>query len=127
MAVTENFYSCELVEDRCEVHFRCGGFWNPEIMRAFLDKLNETTKPLIKAGKPVYSLGDFSEALPQDRETAAMVATHLENAKKFGLKRVALINATPLMQMQYKRVSSGLDVAFFETKATALNWLRADR
>lgn len=123
----ENFYRTDLVESRCEVHFACGGFWDAETMQGFLDQLNEKTLPLIKAGKPIYALGDFTDALPQDRETADMVAGHLRNAKQFGLKRVAIINATPLMKMQYRRVSQGLEVEYFENEDDAVSWLRASR
>ncbi|MFU7529539.1 hypothetical protein [Qipengyuania sp. ASV99] len=127
MSVTANFYSSELIEPRCEIHFACAGFWNPETMRRFLEELNQKTLPLIKAGKPIYALGDFTDALPQDRETADLVADHLANARKFGLQRVAIINATALMKMQYKRVSKGLEVEFFDDVRTAERWLRENR
>lgn len=127
MPVTENSHSSELLESRCEVHFACAGFWDTTTMREFLDTLNAATLPLIKAGKPIYALGDFTNAMPQDHATADMVAAHLQNAMKYGLKRVAIINATALMKMQYKRVSKGLEVEYFEGKADALQWLRLDR
>lgn len=127
MSVTETFYSADLVKEHCEVHFACGGFWDVGTMRQFLDELNATTAPLVKAGKPIYAMGDFTKALPQDRETADLVANHLRKAAGFGLKRIAVINATPLMKMQYRRVSQGLEVEFFESKVTGLGWLREDR
>ena len=127
MTITENFHTVRLLEEFNEVHFTCGGFWNPEVMRGFFAELNAATLPLVKAGKSMYALGDFSEAMPQDRETAEIIAEHLRNAIKFGLKRVAIINATALMKIQYKRVSQGLEVEFFESKAAALDWLRKDR
>ncbi len=109
------------------MHFACAGLWTPQIMSEFLILLNETTKPLVKAGKPIYALGDFSEALPQDRETAALVGDHLENARRFGLKRIAIVGATALMKMQYKRVAADMDVGFFDTRADALIYLREGR
>lgn len=127
MGVRETFYSSDLHEAQCEIHFACAGFWEPETMRAFLDQLNAKTLPLVKAGKPIYALGDFTDALPQDRETADLVAEHLRNAANFGLKRIAVVKATPLMKMQYRRVSKGFEVEYFESKAEALAWLRADR
>ena len=127
MVATTNFYSSELVEARCEIHFACGGFWDTETMRRFLEELNQKTVPLIKAGKPIYALGDFTDALPQDRETADLVADHLANARNFGLKRVAIVNATALMKMQYRRVSKGLEVEFFEDVRSAERWLRENR
>lgn len=127
MAVIENIQSAELIEDRCELHFACAGFWNPQIMSEFLDLLNETCKPLVMARKPIYALGDFTDALPQDRETTALVRDHLENARHFGLKRVGVVGATALMKIQYKRVAANLDVAFFDSKVEALAWLRANR
>jgi hypothetical protein len=127
MGVMENFYTSDLIESHCEVHFACGGFWDPATMRAFLDQLNAKTLPLVKAGKPIYALGDFTDALPQDRETADLVAAHLQNAANFGLRRIAVVKATPLMKMQYRRVSKGFEVEYFDSKAEALAWLRADR
>lgn len=127
MSVTQTFHSADLVENQNEVHFACGGFWNVDMMREFLDQLNATTAPLVKADRPIYAMGDFTKALPQDRETADLVASHLRKAAGFGLKRIAIINATPLMKMQYKRVSQGLDVEFFDSKVAGLAWLREDR
>ncbi|MEE4289424.1 MAG: STAS/SEC14 domain-containing protein [Erythrobacter sp.] len=127
MNTIENVQSAQLLEDRCEVHFVCGGFWDTELMAKFLALLDATCKPLVKAGKPIYALGDFSKALPQDRATAAMVSDHLVNARKAGLKRVAIVGATALMKIQYKRVSAGMEVEYFDTTSAALTWLREGR
>lgn len=109
------------------VHFSITGFWETERMRAFLEELNQTSLPLVKAGRPILVAGDFSDFVPQDRETAGTIHNHLMNAKKFGLQRVAIIGASALMKMQYRRLSQGIEVEFFDTKDGATAWLRADR
>ncbi|MGB3711373.1 MAG: STAS/SEC14 domain-containing protein [Erythrobacter sp.] len=116
-----------LLEEHCEVHFGCSGFWDRESMAALLDQLNQTTLPLVKARKPIYAAGDFTDFVPQDRETADLIQRHLHGAMEFGLKRVAIVGASALMKIQYTRLSKGLDVDFFQTQSEALQWLRANR
>lgn len=125
MIVTEAFYESRLIEDKCELHYACGGMWNPETMQGMFDSFTETVMPLLKARKEYSSIGDFTKALPQDRETAEVMIGNLEKATKFGLKRSAIINASPLMKMQYRRVAAAVNVEFFDNKADALNWVRS--
>jgi hypothetical protein len=123
----DNFYSSELHEEHCEVHFTCGGFWTPEIMREFFADTRKTTLPLLQARKPIYAIGDLTKALPQDRATADVQAEELRNSIKFGLKRMAIVNAGSLMKMQYRRVVQEIELEFFDSKQAGLAWLRANR
>ncbi|MEM7666186.1 MAG: STAS/SEC14 domain-containing protein [Pseudomonadota bacterium] len=125
MATTETSYSTRLLEEHCEVHFSCSGFWKLEGMLELLEQLNDTVLPLVKARKPIYALGDYEGFVPQDKDTADAIQAHLKNAVKFGLKRIAIVQASPLMKLQYKRLSKGLDVDFFDTKTAAIAWLRS--
>lgn len=109
------------------MHMAFGGMWTPDLTRENMQKMSECAIPLIRAGKPIYALADFTDSLPQDRESAEIISEQLNNSKHFGLKRVAVINASPLMTMQYKRVSKGIEVEFFSSKIDALHWLRTDR
>lgn len=127
MSVTDRICTAHLVEEYCELHYRCGGFWSVDSIDEMFETLNAASLPLVKARKPIYSLGDFSDALPQDRGTAEKIAAFLRNAAKFGLVRTAIYGAPPLMKLQYRRVSEGIEVEFFDTKAQALEWLRANR
>lgn len=127
MATTTPRYESRLIEDKCELHYSCAGFWDKDTMQAFFDQLSETIMPLLKARKPYYSIGDFTDALPQDRETADVIMANLQTAVKFGLRRSAIVNASSLMKMQYRRVAQGVEVEFFDDKAAALEWLRAGR
>ncbi len=127
MANTEPFHQVDLVEHHCETHSVVRGFWNVETIQTYFDDVNEIATPLVKARSPIYALVDFTDFVPQDRATGDAIRDHLMTAQKFGLKRIAILGATTLTKMQYKRLSEGLTVEFFETKADALNWLRADR
>lgn len=122
--ITQAYQEITLLEDRAEMHIRFGGLWNPAFTREKMDEMSKAALPLIKAGRPIYSLTDFTDALPQDQESASIIGKHLQDSVHFGLKRVAVLNASNLMKMQYKRLSKGIDVAFFTSKAEALRWLR---
>lgn len=124
---TERVIHARLVEDHCELHYECGGLWNVDNIDEMFDVLGRTSVPLLKAGKPIYALGDFTRAIPQDRATAQKIADHLQTAAKAGFKRSSIVNATALSKMQYKRMAEGVEVEFFDNRSAALNWLRADR
>ncbi len=96
-------------------------------MNTFLEELNETAMPLVLRRVPMYGFGDFTDFVPQDQHTADAIRNHLRGSVKAGLKRVAIIGASPLVRLQYKRLSGGLDVMFADSKSEALDWLREDR
>lgn len=127
MATVAPDHSLQLVEHQCELHFSISGFWDQSSMQGFLDEMNQTVLPLMKARKPIYALGDFSDFVPQDRATSDAIGNHVQGAVDFGLKRVAIVNASPLVTLQYKRLSAGLEVEFFDAKSVAIDWLRANR
>lgn len=127
MTLAERTHSHRLLEEQCEVHYACSGFWDQDGMRHLLGLLSEAVIPLIKAGKPIYAMGDFTGYVPQDRETADLIGRHLAASQQAGLRRSAVVGASPLVKMQYKRISQGIDVEYFDTKNDALDWLRADR
>ena len=125
MSITKPHYDARLVEEHDELHFSCGGFWDVETMEAFFAELANTLQPIFKARKTYSVLGDFTDAMPQDRATTQVSIDNLKNSQKYGLRRIAIVNASALMKLQYKRMSEGLDVEFFDTKPAALAWLRA--
>nr|WP_298928936.1 hypothetical protein [uncultured Erythrobacter sp.] len=127
MSTTAPSHTLELIEQHCEVHFTIGGFWTLEGMQGFLGEINETVLPLMKARAPIYAMGDFTDFVPQDRATGDAIRDHLLGSVKYGLKRVAIVGASPLTTLQYKRLSDGLQVEFFDSKAAGTAWLRADR
>lgn len=117
-------HAVSLLEERCEVHFAIGGFWDLKTFGTFLDDVNTAAMPLMKARKPIYALGDFTGFVPQDRKTGEAIRDHLLAAQKYGLQKLAIIGGSPLVKMQYRRLSQGIDVEFFDSKAEALGWLR---
>lgn len=108
-----------------EVHFTISGFWELEDLKGFLAELDDASLPLVKARKRIHALGDMEGFVPQSREAGEAIRDHLNNARKFGLEKIAIVKGSPLTKMQYKRLSAGLVVEFFETKAEATSWLRA--
>ena len=127
MTPTAKSHSTGLDEQHSELQFSIAGFWQLEEMQALLDELNVTALPLVKARKPIYAIGDFTDFVPQDRATSDAIRNHLMGAVNFGLKRVAIVGASPLVTMQYKRLSDGVKVEFFDSLPAATAWLRADR
>lgn len=117
-------HAVALHEEHCEVHFSIAGFWTLEYFSDFLDDVNAAALPLMKARKPIYALGDFADFVPQDRKTGEAIRDHLMAAQKYGLKRIAIVAGSPLVKMQYKRLSEGVEVEFFDGKTDAIAWLR---
>ncbi|MEE4199962.1 hypothetical protein [Erythrobacter sp.] len=107
-----------------ELYFAIGGFWTRETMDGFLKELTGAARPFFKAGEPFNALGDLSAFLPQDRETADAIRQSLMLGRQNGLKRFAVVSTSPLVRMQYRRLTDGLDVAFFDDVEGARNWLR---
>lgn len=108
-----------------ELRFSVGGYWDTPSMQAFLQKLADAAAPFIQQRQNFNALGDLSDFVPQDRETAAAIRDSLMTAKKFGLRKFAVITSSALVKMQYRRITEGVEVAFFESKADALQWLRS--
>ncbi len=124
METTAPTSSVSLHEAFCELHFAVGGFWKVDEIQKFLGELNTACLPLVKAHKPIHVLGDMHEFMPQNREAGDAIRDHLMTAKKFGLARVAILSPSALVKIQYRRLSQGVEVEFFDSKTEALQWLR---
>lgn len=118
------FHKVTLHEASCEVHSRIDGFWTKESIQTYFDDVNAACLPLVKSRSPIYALVDMSELVPQDRATSEAIRDHLMLSKQFGLKRLAVIAKSTLVKMQYRRLSEGLDVEFFDDRASAAKWLK---
>ncbi|MCK0127959.1 hypothetical protein [Erythrobacter sp. F6033] len=121
------YHNIDLIQQHCEVHSAVGGFYNVETIQPYFEEVNAACVPLLKARAPIYALVDFTDFVPQDRETGDAIRDHLLTSQKFGLKRIAIMGASPLTTLQYKRLSDGLKVEFFDSKPAAIAWLREDR
>ena len=88
-------------------------------------ELDDASLPLVKARKRIHALGDMDGFVPQSREAGEAIRDHLNNAQKFGLEKIAIVKGSPLTKMQYKRLSAGIAVEFFDDQASAAAWLRA--
>ncbi|MDY7099046.1 MAG: hypothetical protein SXU28_12980 [Pseudomonadota bacterium] len=111
-------------EPRHEVHFAISGFFDLEHMKAFLREVNVKAAPLTNQTHPIHALGDMAGFVPSNKETAELIQDHLRASQKVGLTRVAILRCSPLMTLQYKRLSDCVEVAFFEEDDEALAWLR---
>lgn len=127
MLDTERLIKAHLDEEHAELHYECGGFWDAESIDEMFAVLSRTSAPLVKAGKPFSGLGDFSRAMPQDQATAQKMGEHLQMAAKAGYKRSAIVGASALFKLQYRRVSQGIEVEYFDDRDAAIKWLRAGK
>ncbi|KLE31747.1 STAS/SEC14 domain-containing protein [Aurantiacibacter gangjinensis] len=106
-----------------EVHFTLGGFFTLDEMKSFVREMDQLALTLITTGPTMKGLGDLRNLVPQRAEVAEFTRSHLVTAQKAGLTHVAIM-APPLVRMQYRRLSEGLEVGFFDDKPEALAWLR---
>lgn len=111
-------------EARGEMFFSLSGYFHMEDIKAFMREANKRAAPLVEKGKTVHLLGDLEGFVPQSRDVAERLRIHLDASRELGLQRIAIINGSPLASLQYKRVSRGIDIEFFEVQADALAWLR---
>ncbi|MEP0391597.1 MAG: hypothetical protein ABJ205_13335 [Erythrobacter sp.] len=125
MKTLEKSYTASFNEENGELHSSIAGLWSEDSIQEYFDAVNDSAVPLLKARKSIHAFVDFSGFVPQDRGTSEKIRDHLLASAKFGLKRIAIIGATPLMQMQYKRLSHGIEVSFKDNKLEALAWLRS--
>jgi len=101
--------------------------WTKDKMKDFLVELAEKAKPLIDRPGAFGTLGDHTGYVTQDRETADTIRHTLAQAEPNGLDRLALITSSSLVRLQFKRINSGLELEFFDSKSDALSWLRRPR
>lgn len=107
-----------------EVYFAISGFWKLEEMQAFLRELNEAAAPIVAQRTPIRVLGEMEGFVPQDRQTGEVIRDHLMMSRKYGLQRVAIVTAPVLVKLQYRRLSQGIEVEFFDSRNEAIAWLR---
>jgi len=110
--------------DTRELYFAIAGFWTLEAMEGFLEDLTKAAVPFMKQRESFSAMGNLSEFVPQDRATADAIRDSLLLGSQNGLKRFAVVSPPPLVKMQYRRISAGLDFEFFEDELSARRWLR---
>ena len=107
-----------------ELYFSIAGFWTLEEMQAFLKDLANAAGPFIKSREKFTAMGNLADFVPQDRATAEAIRDSLLLATKNGLTRFAVVSPPPLVKMQYRRITEGLDYEAFDDETTARRWLR---
>jgi hypothetical protein len=124
MAILAPSHSITTDRDHNEVHFAIGGFWTAEAMRRFLFDLGEAAKPFMRAHVPFSAIGDLRDFVPQDRETADMIRDSLASGRSNGLSRFAIVTTSAMVKLQYRRITLGLEIEFFDEPDAARRWLR---
>ncbi len=119
------FHEIEFFEEHCEVHSKVSGFWSAQSIQTYFDAVDAACLPLVKARKPIHASVDFEGFVPQDRATGDAIRNHLLTACKFGLRKVGIVKASALVKMQYRRLSEGVVVEYFDDVAAARKWLRS--
>lgn len=107
-----------------EIQFEVSGLWTLEEMESFLRGLTKAAIPIVEQRLPIHVFGDMTGFVTQTRATGEAIQDHLNMSQKYNLKRVAIMGTSSLVRMQYKRLSAGIEVEFFENKTEALAWLR---
>jgi hypothetical protein len=125
MATLAPSHSISVDHDRFELHFAIGGLWTLAKMQDFLDELRDAAKPLLKSARRFTALGDLRDFVPQDRATAQAIRDSVLAGQKNGLTRFAVVSSAPLVIMQYRRITQGVEVQFFDTPEDARRWLRS--
>jgi len=109
---------------RRELYFSIAGFWEPGSMKEFLRDLTAAANPFIRDGVEFVAIGNLVDFVPQDRETADSIRDSLLQASQHGLTRFAVVSPSSLVRMQYRRITEGVDVEFFDDEYSAREWLR---
>ncbi len=124
METLEASHSISADSRHAELHFAIGGLWNEETMRGFLFDLGEAAKPFMRSREPFSAMGDLRDFVPQNQETAAAIRESLLAGQSNGMQRFAVVTSSALLKLQYKRITQGLEVEFFDEPRDALAWLR---
>ncbi len=110
--------------DRAEISFSITGFWDFEAIEALHAELNQHAYPFFKAGRKIHVMGDMQGFVTQSRQTGDAIREHLARSANFNLSRIAIYNASTLVKLQYQRISTGIEVEFFDNRTDAIRWLR---
>ncbi|MBH5321846.1 STAS/SEC14 domain-containing protein [Aurantiacibacter sediminis] len=124
MANLDPTYRIDIDDEHGEIHFAVAGYWDRDRMLGFLKELDANATPILMSRNRLRALGDMSELTAQNREVGELISKHLQGAQRAGLERIAIVTDSATVRMQYRRLSEGLDVAFFSSQAEALAWLR---
>ncbi|MEQ8411317.1 MAG: STAS/SEC14 domain-containing protein [Erythrobacter sp.] len=125
MASLAPSHSISVDRHHAELHFAISGLWTVASMQDFLVELREKVKPFLRDRAPFSALGDLRDFVPQDRQTAQVIRDSLLVARDNGLTRFAVVSSAPLVRMQYRRITDGVEVEFFDAPDEARRWLRS--
>lgn len=123
MAALAPSHTIRIDRNHAVLHFAISGLWTKASMQEFLAEMREKAKPFLRERTPFSALGDLTDFVPQDRETAQAIRDSLLAARDFGLARFAVVSSAPLVRMQYRRITDGVEVEFFDTPEEARRWL----
>jgi hypothetical protein len=109
-----------------EVHWVSSGTWTTEQAKDLLRELRVTSLPFIESNQKFRVLGDLREFQVQSQEVADIMVQSQQGALSVGVDKMAIVHSSTLVKIQFRRISEGRSVEFFEDKQSALDWLRMD-
>ncbi len=118
-------YTVRRLDDFGELHFRFEGLFTLETVVKAQSELVSACKALGSGRGTIRALGDLSKLAVQTRDVSEQIRLTHEAAPTFGVEKMALFGASPLLQQQYRRVQEKMTLEFFDTRHEALTWLRS--
>jgi hypothetical protein len=119
-------YSIERDITRRELHWSASGHWTEEEAVKLPKALFLQSLVFIEKGQKFRVLGDLREFHVQNQDVVEVMRGSQEGAAQNGVERMAIVLSSTLLKLQFRRISAGLNLEFFETKEEALLWLRAE-
>lgn len=111
---------------RREVHYAVAGLFTDETIERFFEQLQRTAHPFVEDRQGFRAIGDLTRYAVQPRGIAEKMRRSQDVSAKVGVTRMAVVYSSVLQMQQFRRVSSALEMGYFEDKAAALDWLRED-
>jgi SpoIIAA-like len=122
LAEVPGAFTIDFDEDAGHVIVHSTGLWTVESLAAFFDAMDIATKLSRKMHGHARMLLDLTQAQVQPAD----LSTDLKSQKNFTQPgdRMAVVTASALLTMQFKRTQSHIaEHAFFNDRAAAESWL----
>ena len=109
---------------RRELHWTATGLWTLEKAQELPKALYKQSLPFIETKRAFRVFGDLTEFAVQSQDVVDVMQVSQENSAQLGVDRMAILYASILVKIQFRRISDALELKFFEDRDEALAWLR---
>ena len=99
-----------------------GGFWCDVELAEFMGKVRSAVTALASVGRPVSILAVLRTMVPQSQAVFGAPG-FLETAAMIQIDRHAVVTASALIRIQFRRFFAGIPTEFFEDVDAAIAWL----